>query len=220
MDPWTIQVTFRVKADDGSLDSIIPFLIGVKGVMHVVRPQDLQDDLYGIVTGNNKALQKVRYKTGEISFMDYMFNASQLKKDAMKNIDHNKRWVNNLKRLAELANLRGSSFKQIVELLNKGDVPIPNATLILTREDVQDLKDTSGVDINKLNVARTLLKNLFLISIIIVNPDDQTMKILYGNMSNDWQTQSMATIQADNARAMSSEVSREMEKIVNKMVNH
>lgn len=220
MDPWMIQVTFRVKADDGSLDSIIPFLIGVKGVMHAVRARDLQDDLYGIVTGNNKGLQKIRYKTGEISFIDYMFNASQLKKDAMKNIDHNKRWVNNLKRLAELANLKGSSFKQIVELLNKGDVPIPNATLILTREDVQDLKDTSGVDINKLNVARTLLKNLFLISIIIVNIEDQTMKILYGNMSSDWQIQSMATIQADNARAMNSEVSREMEKIVNKMVNH
>ena len=46
----------------------VKYIIGIKSVMHLIRTQDLVEDLPELITGNIKTLQKVRYKTGEITF--------------------------------------------------------------------------------------------------------------------------------------------------------
>ena len=215
MLPYTIEATFRLRTKSG-IDRDIKYIIGIKTVMHLIRTQDLADDLRELVTGRIKSLQKVRYKTGEISFKDYLFNTKQLKADAAKNINYNKRWINTLKRLSDYDQHYGSFLKGPVQGLAKGDVPVPNGTLILTQPDVTTLTNQTGIDLSQVSNAKRLAKNLFLIAVCIVDSSAGTMRVLFTDSDNDWDVQSLASIDAEVSKTDNSQLMRELNHIVNR----
>ena len=216
MLPYTINASFIIRSATGGLEREVHFIIGVKSVMHVIRVQDLEDELRDIVTGKIKSLQKVRYKTGEIGFMDYVFNRKQLKADAAKNLTQNKRWINNLKRLSDFKRTNGSFLKTPIGALNKGDTPIPNATLILTQTDVTLLSNSTGIDLTATNNAKRLCNSLFLIAFAIVDPSAGSMRILFPDMGDSWDVQSLASVDAELAKTDNSQIMKELNKMVNR----
>ena len=215
MLPYTIEVSFRIKQSNGDL-SDVRYIIGIKSVLHLIRAQDLADDLDEIITGNIKKLQKVRYKTGEISFKDYFLNIKGIKADAMKHINYNKRWLNTLKRLGEYSKLHGSLLKHPAELLVDSKVPIPNGTLILSQLDVNNIVGQTGIDISDVNVAKKLARSLFLIAVAIVDSTAGSMRVLFPDSDNDWDVQSLAAIDAELSKTDNSSLMRELNKMVNK----
>lgn len=216
MAPFRMAVTFRVKLPNGGVDRDITYVVGVKGILHPIQASDLDDELYDIVTGGVNKFQKVRYKSGEISLSDFLFDIKGLKKDATASIDYNKRWITTLKRLADGAKL-GNTFLQIgADLLHNGSTPIPNGTLILTDSNVNDLKGTTGIDLNQLDKASKLCKNLFLISLIIITPATATMKIFTPDNVANWEYMSMKTIQNEVNKAENSEMSKALQKFINR----
>lgn len=215
MLPYTIEATFRLRTKEG-LDKEVKYIIGIKTVLHLIRTQDLAEDLRDLVTGDVKSLRKVRYKTGEISFKDYLFNTKQLKADAAKHINYNKRWINTLKRLADYKQQYGSFLKGPIKAVTNGDVPIPNATLILTQPDVTTLTNQTGIDLSQVANAKRLAKNLFLIAVCIVDSSAGTMRVLFTDSDNNWDVQSLASIDAEVAKTDNSQVMRELNRIVNR----
>ena len=213
MLPYTIEASFIVK---GPIAREVKFIIGVKSVLHPIRVQDLADDLRELVTGDMKKLRKVRYKTGEINFMDYMFNIKGIKADAAKRINYNKRWLNTLKRLGEYKKLNGSLLKNPVKLLTNGETPIPNGTLILSQADVTMLTDQTGIDLSKVRNAKRLAKSIFLIAIAIVDSAAGTMRVLFPDSDTDWDVQSLAAIDAEVSKTDNSPLLREMQRLINK----
>lgn len=216
MLPYSIEATFRVRKDGSQVDTEVRYIIGIKTVLHPINVSDLSDDLREIVTGNIKSLRKVKYKTGEISFKDYMFNLSGIKKDAAKHINRDKRWVNTLKRLADYQSMYGSYLKGPLTGISKGDIPIPNGTLILTQSDVSILKGETGIDIGSLNDAARLCRNLFLITIAIIDPSVGTMKVYSPDNDTDWDVQSLATVETELNKTDNSQLMKELNKLVNK----
>lgn len=212
--PYTIKVSFRMKTAAGSYQEV-SYIIGIKTVLHLVYAEDLADELQELVTGNIRSLQKVRYKTGEINFMQYMFNVKGLKADAAKNISSNKRWINNLKRLAEFGKTNGSLLKTPTKLLAGGNVPIPNGTLVLSQSDVSMLISQTGIDLSKVSNAARLAKSLFLISVVIVDSSAGTMRVLFPDESNNWDVQSLASIDAEVSKTDNSQLMKELNKLVN-----
>lgn len=215
MLPYTIDATFRVRAKNG-VGYDVHFVIGVKTVLHLINVNDLKDDLQEIITGNIKGLQKVRYKTGEIKFMDYIFNFKGLKKDAAKRINYNKKWINSLKRMADYNKLNGTMYKKATDYAFKGSVAIPNGTIILSQSDVSSLIDSTGIDLGKVSNAKRLAKSLFLIAVAIVDPSAGSMKVLFPDSDNDWDIQSLAAIDAELAKTDNSQIMRELNRMVNK----
>ncbi len=213
--PYTIEATFRMRTRNG-LDRDVHYIIGIKTVMHLIRTQDLADDLRELVTGNIKSLRKVRYKTGEISFLDYLFNIKGLKADAAKHINYNKRWMNTLKRLAEYRDTNASFLKQPIKALAGGSVPIPNGTLVLTQPDVTSLTNQTGIDLSVVSNAKRLAKNLFLIAVVIVDSSAGTMRVLFTDSSSDWDVQSLAAIDAELAKTDNSQLMKELNRMVNR----
>ena len=214
MDPYMIKATFFVRDPETRANTEIQYLIGIKTVMHLIYAQDLADELYELVTGDVKSLRKVRYKTGEIGFADYMFNIKSLRADASKNINYNKRWIATLKQMANYNKTKGSLLKQPIELLN-GRVPIPNATLILSQTDVTLLVNKTGIDLSQISNARRLAKNLFLIAIAIVDPTAGSMRVFFPDRDTDWDVQSLASIDAEVAKTDNSNLLKELQKAVN-----
>lgn len=215
MEPYMMKATFIIRDPKTNSNQQVSYLIGIKSVMHLIYVQDLADELYELVTGNVKSLQKVRYKTGEIGFADYMFNIKGLKADAAKKINHNKRWLSTLKELANYNRTNGSLLKKPAELLLNGSVPIPNATLVLSDTDVTWLVNKTGIDLSQVSNAMKLSKNLFLIAIVIVDPSAGSMRVLYDG-DTDWDVQSLASIDAEVAKTDNSNLLKELQKAVNK----
>ena len=215
MLPWTIEATFRLRTNEG-IDRDIKYIIGIKSVMHLIRTQDLQEDLQELVTGEIKSLQKVRYKTGEIKFADYFLNIKGMKADAAKHVNYNKRWINTLKRLADYKKLNGTIMKKPVEAISNGNVPIPNGTLILAQPDVTMLTNQTGIDLSKVSNAKRLAKSLFLIGVVIVDSSAGTMRVLFPDSDNDWDVQSLAAIDAELSKTDNSKLMSELNRLVNK----
>ena len=214
MLPYTIEASFIIKG--ANIAREVKFIIGVKSVLHPIRVQDLAEDLPELISGNVKKLQKVRYKTGEIGFLDYMFNIKGLKADAAKRINYNKRWLNTLKRLGEYEKLNGSFLKRPVKMLAGGAAPIPNGTLILSQADVTALTDQTGIDLSVVRNAKKLAKSIFLISIVIVDSAAGSMRVLFTDSDNDWDVQSLAAIDSEVSKTDNSPLLAEMRKLINK----
>ena len=215
MLPYTIEATFRLRTK-GGIDRDIKYIIGIKTVMHLIRTQDLVDDLQELVTGNIKSLQKVRYKTGEIKFLDYLFNLKAIKSDAAKHINYNKRWINTLKRLSDYTKMNGTLMKEPIKAITGGNVPIPNGTLILAQPDVTMLTNQTGIDLSKVSNAKRLAKSLFLIGIVIVDSSAGTMRVLFPDSDTDWDVQSLAAIDSELSKTDNSQLMRELNRMVNR----
>lgn len=218
MAPFNIECTFRIRNKNGVETKEVKYVLGIKTILHIIRTQDLADELRDLITGNIKSLQKVRYKTGEISFLNYLFNIKGLKADALKRTNTNKRWISSLKRLSDYENMNGSLLKgtnTIASELTNGSVPIPNGTLILTQADVLYLIQTTGIDLSVVSNAKKLMNNLFLIAIAIVDPSAGTMKVLFDQDVN-WDVQSLAAIDAEVSKMDNSNLMKELNKMVNK----
>lgn len=216
MLPYTIEAAFRLKDANGNFAGDVKYVIGIKSVLHLIRAQDLAEDLEEIITGNIKKLQKVRYKTGEITFKDYFLNIKGIKSDAMKHINYNKRWLNTLKRLGEYNKLNGTLLKKPAETLIDSNVPIPNGTLILSQLDVNSMVNETGIDISEVNVAKKLAKSLFLIGVVIVDSTAGSMRVLFPDSDNDWDVQSLAAIDSELTKTDNSQLMRELNKMVNR----
>ena len=215
MLPYTIQASFRVRGKDGSTKDEVKFIIGVKSVLHPIQVKDLVEDIDDLVNGKNKNLRKVKYKTGEIGFLDYVFNIKQIKADAAKQVVAGKRWINTLKRLAEYNKTNGSLLNKPISALTGGNVPIPNGTLILTSSDVSLILTQSGIDLNKVGNIKKLAKNLFLIGVVIVDSTAGSMKVLFPDSDSDWDVQSLAAIDSEVSKTDNSQLMKELNKKIN-----
>lgn len=213
--PYTIEATFLIKDGSGNRREV-RYIIGIKSTMHLFRPQDLAEDLHDLVQGKSKTLRKVKYKTGEISFLDYFLNIKGLKSDAAKHINYNKRWINTLKRLSDYKDMNGALMKGSVSAITGGQVPIPNGTLILSQPDVVTLTNETGIDLSVVSNAKKLAKNLFLIAVVIVDSSAGTMRVLFTDVDNEWDVQSLASIDAELSKTDNSNLMKELNKMVNK----
>ena len=215
MLPYTIEATFRLRTKEG-LDRDVVYIIGIKSILHLISVKDLSTDLREIITGNIKSLQKVRYKTGEISFKDYILHLSTIKSNAAKHINYNRRWLNTLKRLGEYQRLNGTLLKKGVEAITGGHVPIPNGTLVLSQPDVTKLTNETGIDLSVVSNVKRLAKALFLISVIIIDSAAGTMRIIFPDNENTWSVQSISSIDAEVSKTDNSQLLRELNRMVNK----
>ncbi len=212
MLPYGIRVTFRIKDFANAAD--VEYLIGIKTVLHPVAIKDLADDIENIISGELKNLRKIKYKTGELSFKDYWFNLSGLKADAAKRLKSGKRWIASLKQLAEYHKVHGSILKRPAGL-TRGDkgIPIPNGTLVISKSEVDSIRDSSGVDLEEVSTAQRLSKALFLICIMIVDGSAGTMRVLMTGDSN-WDTQAISQLDSEIAKMDNSSAVKELGKLI------
>jgi len=218
MLPWTFEVTFRIrnKGKEGKVQLYpdMTFVIGVKTVLHTILIDDLMTDLRDIVMGRQRSLQKVRAKTGEISWLkDYFLNLKGLKSDAAKSIG-NRKWLNTLKRLGEYERMNGTLLRKPVSMMTGGNVPIPNGTMVLTVNDVEELRVGTGINLAEVSHATSMAKSLFLISVVIVNPIAKTFRVLFPDSDADWDEQSLGALDADIAKVDNSQLANEINRVI------
>ena len=219
MLPYSIIATFKVKntPDVKWTRDVIEVQIGIKTVLHVIQPKDLIDEVKPIIMGGQKSLQKIRYKTGEITFKDYFLGLNSLKQGAAQLYKKSTRWLGSLKRLGEYGKLYKTALRDPVTALtkNKG-IPIPNATLVLSALDVDNIKLGSGIDLNNPRMVRKLAKQIFLINFVIVDSSSGVIKSLYPEEQDDWDNMSIASIEELISKSSNADFMKELKRTINR----
>lgn len=71
---------------------------------------------------------------------------------------------------------------------------IPNCSLIISNSDVVNIKQKTGIDLLKLSAAKKLCKEMFLLTITVVDTDAESIKTFYADLHQDWDVQSLASV--------------------------
>ena len=71
---------------------------------------------------------------------------------------------------------------------------IPNASIIMSQADVDNIKNQTEIDLLKGSTARDFCGELFLISLVIIDTDAESIKLMLPEMHNDFEVHSLASV--------------------------
>ena len=182
-----IRIFPRMK---GSGNMIVPtetmeFVLGIKATLHPVDTEEMVTNVARGIKNENIFFNFLRWTTGEIKFFkDFLLSINELKIDATNDGAKASRWWSMLKRRRSLAKMKNRFSK---------DKLLPNATLVLTQEEVNSIRESYGYDLNKPSMAYELMHNYFLMVFVIVDPALQRVKFLFDGR-NEFETLTYATL--------------------------
>ena len=206
MKPLMMNVSYYVKAQDGTLSHPINYVIGVKTFNRVIDADTLPDVAEYPLKEMNKIARKAKWRAGELKFFrDIVFKVKQKKQTAVDSRDPKRKWY---RRLYELAHMTGDAptkaaikGKNITWSVVKSQIEddfdfgvIPNASLVISAGDVINVKAKTGIDLLNGRTATKLCKELFLISLVVIDTDAESIKILLPDNHDDYEVHSLASV--------------------------
>ena len=134
----------------------------------------------------------MRVTSGEISFFkDFVFAITRIKDD-VKSKHKDNPWWDALYRRKKSANLLKS--------INASNQLVPNATLVLSMDEVEYIKNQYGFDLMNDKVAKDVIKQLFLLGFVVVDSSIQVAYFLFDGARN-YQSYSFNALERENSNA-------------------
>jgi hypothetical protein len=192
--PVLLDLQIRFKLEDGSLDDgLNAIAVGVKGVAHPVPSMDLVTGLGTALQRDSLVLQYFRMTSGETSFVkDFVLNLNTAKMRASGRTTSGAKVLETLRRQSEW-NMRRSNyfFKSVAK---RGFVP-PTTTMVVTADEVDQIKSMYGIDFSKPSVVRELLKSHNLMGFMIVDEPIGLVRV-FEDGDDDFDRVPMATLKS------------------------
>lgn len=178
--PSTMHIRTSLVDGTGNFAGNMDFIIGVKATMHPITSDEIVENVTDGIKNRGKLFKAIRWTTGEIQFArDYLFNLTEIREDAVKTTSKTSRWWTALKRRRKLSNLRKAIFLP-------GEL-LPNASIVLSIEEVDFIKREHGFDLLDPRTAYKLMNEYFLISFTVVDVGGQMAHFLFDG-NEDYQT--------------------------------
>lgn len=179
-----------MSKDKGTSLGFQDFVLGVKATMHPVTSEEMITNLISAYKGDNLVFDFLRWTTGELKFFrDFLFGVSSIKKDIANRVaGQSPLWLS-AKRLRNLSKLNA---------LNKNNL-YPNMTIVITKEEIDFIKDNYGINFMNVRDAKIVIDKLFLIDFIIVDEASKVVHFLFENMNN-WESVSYSGLERENSR--------------------
>lgn len=206
MKPLMMNASFNVRADNGQISQAINYVVAVKTFNRIIDADTLPEVVEYPLKEMNKIARKAKWRAGELKFFrDIIFKVKQKKQTAVDSRDSKRKWY---RRLYELAHLTGDApTKAVIKGKNvawsvvKSQIEqdfdygiIPNASLIISASDVSNVKAKTGIDLLKGSSAKKFCKELFLIALVVIDTDAESIKILMPDNHDDYEVHSLASV--------------------------
>lgn len=206
MKPLLMQVQMSMINKDDTIQPI-NYIIGVKTHNRIIPASILPEVAKYPLKEMDKISRKIKWRAGELKFFkDIVFRINEKKQTAADARDPKRKWY---RRLYELAHMKGdapaaavvqgrslfASFirdKQGKSKMMNG--VIPNVTIVMTQSDVDNIKNSTEIDLLKGSVAKNFCGELFLMSLVIIDTDAESIKILLPDMNDDYDVHSLASV--------------------------
>jgi len=202
MKPFMMVV--RLRRDSETDSEPFEFVIGVKCRLRMVSADMMPEVAEYPLREMNKISRKVKWKAGELKFFkDILFKIPQRKQTAIDSRDPKRKWF---RRLHELAHAKGDSasanfmtsqklsMNSLFDMSNFDGGVIPNASIIITKSVVDNVKSKTGIDLLRSSEAMEFCKELFLISFIVIDQDAESIKVLLPDLHGDFEVHSLASV--------------------------
>lgn len=189
--PTLIQVrVFPTSLTGDKKYAPIDMVIGIKGTLHPIPSNEMLLNLSRGLVNDDAFFNYMRWTTGEISFFkDFVLNIDSLKLDASDDSNRISPWWSMLKRRKALARIKGNYLPNKI---------LPNATIVITEEEVSLLREKYGYDLNNKDYILKLMKAYFLIGFVIVDPSLQRAKFLFDGR-HEFETYTYATLKREQS---------------------
>lgn len=214
MKPLMMTVGLKGLDDDGRVSDMVDYVVGVRTHCRVVKAEILPDVAEYPLKEMSTLTRRAKWRAGEIKFLDFLVAKKEKKQAAYDSRDINRKWYH---RLYTLAHSKGS--KSIAsKITGKGEVEglIPNATIVVTKSDVDMVKAEKNIDLLNPSTARSFCSELFLMAFIVIDIDAQSINILLPDINKNFDVQSLAAVQKQIATLdTSGTVSREVSRLMN-----
>lgn len=193
LKPLMMRCQIRVTNSKGDFSEYpVELICGVKVHCRLVNSENLPDVVKYPLKDMNPLTRDVKYKAGELKFFkDILFNIKEKKQTAIDSKDPNKRWY---RRLYQLAHMKGDSFVSQAISGNGSTGLIPNAALIITNSDAENIKSAVDIDILSGSVGCKLCKELFMMALIVIDQDQESLKMLTPDINSDYEVHSLASV--------------------------
>ena len=207
MKPLMMTVDLNVEGKDGRIVQGVEYVVGVKTYNRLVDASTLPEVCEYPLKEMNKITRKAKWRAGELKFFkDILFKIPQKKQTAIDSRDPKRKWY---RRLYELAHIKGDApakaiingdsivkafFKDKLGKYGDSKGVIPNAALIISKADVDIIKRETKIDMLKGSTAAKFCKELFMIGIIVVDIDAESIKVLMPDLHSDYEVHSLASV--------------------------
>ena len=192
MKPLLMKLQMRVTRP-GQPDDPREFVIGVHCHARLIEPSTLPDVVKFPLKEMNEIARRAKWKAGELKFMrDIVFQIKERKQTAVDAKDPKRKWY---RRLYELAHSKGDANVSGSVSGNGTTGLIPNATIMITNGDVENIKSQTKLDVLKPSLAKRLCNELFLISFVVIDQDAESIKLYIPELYKDWEIHSLASVE-------------------------
>lgn len=211
MKPLMMSVDLNVVDKNGSLSRPVSYVIGVKCHTRLIDSEVLPEVAAYPLKEMNKQLRKVKWRAGELKFgRDILWKKKAKKQTASDSRDSKRKWY---RRLYELAHMSGDGtaaasikngkspwanwWQDKLTGGNNKDVGhglIPNATIVLSKADVDNIKREKNIDLLSGGKASKFCKELFLIGLVVIDDDKESVKVMFPDLHDDYEVHSLAAI--------------------------
>lgn len=193
LKPLMMRLQIRVSNPSGNVTEYpIELICGVKTHCRMVKSETLPEVAKYPLKEMNELTRSVKYKAGELKFFkDLVFNIKEKKQTAIDSKDPSKRWY---RRLYELAHKQGDSFVASSITGNRRVGLMPNASLIISQADVDAIMSETEIDLLKGSTAKKFCNELFMMALVVIDQDRQSVKMMCPDLHNDFSVHSIAAI--------------------------
>ena len=187
--PTTLALSLNVK-DKSSFGGTVNFVLGIKAIMHPVNSSEVVTNMVYACKNSNKFFNFVRWTTGEISFLkDFVLHLDQIKTDAVSRTSGASSWWGALKRRKAVARTK--------RLLPTGKQIMPNATVVITIEELNAIKVEHGFDLMDPGMMRKIMNEYFLLAFVIVDTSQEIAYFMFDGQ-NEPQAMSFQGLEKEN----------------------
>lgn len=207
MKPLMMTVDLNVEGKDGRIVQGVEYIVGVKTHNRLVDSATLPEVVEYPLKEMNKITRKAKWRAGELKFFkDILFKIPQKKQTAIDSRDPKRKWY---RRLYELAHVKGDApakaiingdsvvkafFKDKLGKYGDTNGVIPNAALVISKADVDIIKRETKIDMLKGSAAAKFCKELFMIAIVVIDNDAESIKILMPDLHSDYEVHSLGSV--------------------------
>lgn len=207
MKPLMMTVDMNVEGKDGRIVQGVEYVVGVKCHNRLVDSSVLPEVVEYPLKEMNKITRKAKWRAGELKFFkDILFKIPQKKQTAIDSRDPKRKWY---RRLYELAHIKGDApakaiingdsvvkafFKDKLGKYGDTNGVIPNVALVMSKADVDIIKRETKIDMLKGSSAAKFCKELFMIGIVVIDNDAESIKVLLPDLHNDYEVHSLGSV--------------------------
>lgn len=194
MKPLMMKIQMRVVNNKDEIsEKPVEFIVGVHTHARLIDADVLPDVVKYPLKEMNEVTRRIKWKNGELKFMkDIVFQIKEKKQTAIDSRDPKKKWY---RRLYELAHEKGDTKVSGAISGNGATGLIPNATIMMSASDCDNIKAQTKLDVMKPSLAKRLCGELFLISLVVIDQDAESIKLFIPELYNDWEVHSLASVE-------------------------